>query len=235
VKIKTCKLSGHVAYCKLQCDNKLEISWSSTLYIGDKYSGNLRMAPGYYVSGILPSQYQRLCKAASIGTIGDANLSSVFSVYSNVISELVTESYENAPMNEMVSYEDMSGINIFTDARHDTRKKSMFSDVVCIGANTRKVLRSELISKIDIPHAQSHELIGTLRIYHYLDSVDNGIVVHIRLHCHDRNTSVNTFVNQRNKGTVSTNDSWHATKKLAKEVKKVTTGPKYQEGKTSHP
>jgi hypothetical protein len=74
--------------------------------------------------------------SASIGTIGDANLSSVFSVYTNVISELVTESYENAQMNEMVSYEDMSGINIFTDARHDTRTNSMFSDVVCIGANT---------------------------------------------------------------------------------------------------
>ena len=83
------------------------------------------MAHGYYVSGILPNQYQRLCEAASIGTIDDANLSSVFSVYTNVISELVTESYENAQMNEMVSYEDMSGINIFTDARHDTRCSRM--------------------------------------------------------------------------------------------------------------
>ena len=128
----------------------------------------------------------------------------------------------------------MSGINICTHARHDIRKIFMFSDVVCIGADTHQVLRSELISKIDSLHPQSHEFIGTLRIYHYLDSVDNGIVVHVRLHCHDRNTSVNTFVNQRNKGTVSTNDTWHATKKLAKEVKKVTTGPKYQEGKTSH-
>ena len=27
VKIKTCKLLSHVAYCKLQCDNKHEISW----------------------------------------------------------------------------------------------------------------------------------------------------------------------------------------------------------------
>jgi hypothetical protein len=35
-------------------------------------------------------------------------------------------------MNEIVSYEDMSGINILTDARHGTRKNSMFSDVVCI-------------------------------------------------------------------------------------------------------
>jgi hypothetical protein len=208
---------------------------SSSPYIGDKYLGNLRMAHGYYVSGILPNQYQRFCQAASIGTIGDVNLSSIFSVYTNVVSELVTESYEDALMNEIVSYEDMSGINILTDARHGTRKNSMFSDVVCIGANTHKVLRSELISKIDSPHAQSHELIGTRRIYDYFDSVDNGIGVHVRLHCHDRNTSVNKFVNQRNKGTVSTNDTWHATKNLAREVKKVTTGPKYQEGKTWHP
>ena len=138
-------------------------------------------------------------------------------------------------MNEMVYCEDMSGINIFTDARHGTRKKSMFLDVVCIGANTHKVLRIELISEIDSRHAQSHELIGTRRIYHYFNSVDNGIGVHVRLHCHDKNTSVNKFAYQRNKGTVSTNYTWHATKYLAKEVKNVTVGPKYQEGKTWHP
>ena len=74
------------------------------------------MAHGYYVSGILLNQYQRFCQAASIGTIGDVNLSSIFSVYTNVVSELVTESYEDALMNEIVSYEDMSGINILTDA-----------------------------------------------------------------------------------------------------------------------
>jgi hypothetical protein len=39
---------------------------------------------------------QRFCQAASIGTIGDVNLSSIFSVYTNVVSELVTESYEDA-------------------------------------------------------------------------------------------------------------------------------------------
>jgi hypothetical protein len=108
VKIKTCKLLGHVVYCKLQCDNKHEISWSSSRYIGDKYLGNLRMAHGYYVSGILPNQYQRFCQAASIWTIGDVNLSSIFSVYTNAVSELVTEPYEDVLMNEIVSYEDMS-------------------------------------------------------------------------------------------------------------------------------
>jgi hypothetical protein len=40
------------------------------------------------------------------------------------------------------------------------------------------------------------------QFYDYFDSVDNGIGAHVRLHCHDRNTSVNKFVNQRNKGTV---------------------------------
>ena len=157
------------AYCKLQCDNKHEISfivWIHILQYHDTlYWGQIfRMAHGYYVSMILPNQYQRLCRAASIGTIGDVNLSSIFSVYTNVVSELATKYYEDVLMNEIVSYENMSGINILTDARHDTRKNYMFSDVVCIGANTHKVLRSELISKIDSPHAQSHELIGTRRI-----------------------------------------------------------------------
>jgi hypothetical protein len=50
--------------------------------------------------------------------------------------KLATKSYEDVLMNEIVSYENMFGINILTDARHDTRKNYMFSDVVCIGANT---------------------------------------------------------------------------------------------------
>jgi hypothetical protein len=70
--------------------------------------------------------------------------------------KLATKSYEDVLMNEIVSYENMSGINILTDARHDTRKNYMFSDVVCIGANTHKVLRSELISEVSYLQAATH-------------------------------------------------------------------------------
>ena len=86
----------------------------------------------------------------------------------------------------------------------------MFTDVVCLGARTHKVLRVETVSKIDCPSSQKHELIGTERIYNYFKDLKNEFEVKIRVHCHDRNTSVNKFIRNSDMNTESTNDTWHA-------------------------
>lgn len=231
--VKSTDVKGHVGVCKLFCDEKHELLWCSSPYMGDKFLGNLRMAHGFYVSGILPNQYQRLCQAANIGTIGETTFSSIFQNYSPVVSDLVKDSCDTALMMEVGLYERMhEGIDIVTDARHGTRKNSMFTDVVCLGAITHKCLRVETVSKVDCPSAQKHELIGTERIYDYLNSLDG---VHVRVHCHDRNTSVNKFIRSRGVDAESTNDTWHATKNIAKEVKAICSGPRYKEGVTWHP
>lgn len=234
--LKSTDIKGHVGVCKLNCDEKHELLWSSSPYMGDKYLCNLRMSHGFYVSGILPNQYSRFCQASNIGTIGETTLNSIFQKYSPVVSQLVKESYETALLEEIASYEELhDGIDIVTDARHGTRKNSMFTDVVCLGARTHKVLRVETISKVDCTSAQKHELIGTERIYQYFKNLTDEYEVKIRVHCHDRNTSVNKFIRVNGIDTTSTNDTWHATKNIAKEIKTICSGPRYKEGQTWHP
>ena len=126
-------------------------------------------------------------------------------------------------------------IDIVTDARHGTRKNSMHTDVVCLGARTHKVLRVETIRKLDCPSTQKHELIGTERIYSYFENLDDECKTSIRIHCHDRNTSVNKFIQTNPMGAESTNDTWHATKNIAKNIKTICSGPRYKEGSTWHP
>ncbi|CAG2237867.1 unnamed protein product [Mytilus edulis] len=229
-------IKGHVGVCKLKCEEKHELLWSSSPYMGDKYLCNLRMSHGFYVSGILPNQYSRFCQASNIGTIGETTLNSIFQKYAPVVSQLVKESYETALLEEIASYEELQeGIDIVTDARHGTRKNSMYTDVVCLGARTHKVLRVETISKVDCTSAQKHELIGTERIYEYFKNLRDEYEVKIRVHCHDRNTSVNKFIRINGIDTESTNDTWHATKNIAKEIKTICSGPRYKEGQTWHP
>ena len=84
----------------------------------------------------------------------------------------------------------ISGINILTDARHSWRKNAKFSDVVCLGSRTHKVLKLETISKEDDFCSQRHELIGVKRIYQYFDSQS----IAVKTHAHDNNSSVSKFI-----------------------------------------
>lgn len=234
LKLEAFAQRGHVAIISFKCEKKHEISWSSTPYLGKKFQGNLRMLHGYFVSGILPNQFQRLCMAAGIGHIGEAYINEVFKTYKDVVKDFASESMESAILEEIASYEDMSAINILTDARHGTRKNSNHTDVVCIGANIHKVIRHEHVTKKDSPSTQKHELIGTKRLYDYFDQWQNGSGLNIRLHCHDKNASVNKFIYTEREDTTSTNDTWHCTKNVAKELKCICSGPKYKEGITWH-
>ena len=229
------KMIGHVAMTTLQCDKGHKIMWPSSPYLGDKYLANRRLAHGYFVSGIKLNQYHRVAEAAGIGNLGDDYLKELFTVYKECVAEKVTESTNDALLEEVGSYENLDGIDILTDARHATRKNSRYSDVVCIGAKSHKVLRAEIVSRDDDQHAQRHELVGTKRIYDYLDTADGGTGVHVRVHCHDRNTSVNKWIEDSRPATHSTNDTWHATKNIAKDLKKVCSGTQITKYKLWHP
>ena len=227
-------LSGHVGVFRLQCVKDHIISWHSSPYLGDKYLVNSRMAHGYFISGILPNQYERIMTATGIGILGNAYLSTFFESYSECVKALAKESIRDALLEEIVTYEDMDGINILTDAHHATRKISKYTDVICLGANSHKVLHYETVTRGDDPCAQRHESLGTQRIYDHLQSQENGSV-HIRVHCHDQNASVNKWIRDSRPDTESTNDTWHAAKNVSKEVRSVCARLLHLEGKTWHP
>ena len=227
------QMSGHVGVATFTCARKHQLRWHSSPYLGIKYLVNEKMAHGYFISGILPNQYVRIVDAAGIGKLGQGYLDTFFTTYSECVKTVVKESTDDTLLEEIVQYDNMDGINILTDARHGTRKNSKYSDVVCIGAKTHKVLRVETVTRAEEKCAQKHELIGTERIYKYLEAQEGG-TVHVRVHCHDRNSSVNSWLAANRQETVSTNDTWHATKNVAKEMRSVCSGPMYAEGKTWH-
>ena len=173
-------LSGHVGVFRLQCAKDHSISWHSSSYLGDKYLVNSRKAHGYFISGILPNQYERIMSATGIGILGNSYLNTFFEAYSECVKALAKESTRDALLEEIVTYEDMDDINILTDARHAIRKNSKYTDVICLGANPHKVLHYKTVTRGDDPCTQRHESLGTRRIYDHLQSQENG-GVHIRV------------------------------------------------------
>ncbi|CAC5386239.1 unnamed protein product [Mytilus coruscus] len=114
------------------------------------------------------------------------------------IDEEYNGSIETALMEEVGMYEDLTSIDIMTDARHGWRKNAKDTSVVAIGEKMHK----------------RHEKLGTQRIYNYLDDND----VKVGIHSHDRNMSINKFV--RDSDVVNQNDSWHEIKAVKSAMNK---------------
>ena len=55
--------------------------------------------------------------ATGIGILGNTYLNTFFESYSECVKALAKESTQDAFLEEIVTYEDMDGINILTDAR----------------------------------------------------------------------------------------------------------------------
>lgn len=228
-KFKKRTQKGHVAAIRFTCDKDKHHSvlWSSSPYLPNgEYMVNSRIFHGYECSGMLPVHYNRFSQGANIGHINKSKQSYMFDKYKRFVDEEYNDSIETALMEEVGMYEDLTSIDIMTDARHGWRKNAKDSSVVAIGEKMHKVLKCEHITKADDFVSQRHEKLGTQRIYQYLDDND----VKVGIHSHDRNMSINKLV--RESGVVNQNDSWHGIKAVKSAMKKVSSGPKYLQGKT---
>ena len=67
------------------------------------------------------------------------------------VKTLADESCKDALYEEIVSYPEMDGINILTDARHGTRRNSRYTGAVCTGTEIHKVLRIEAVTGHEEP------------------------------------------------------------------------------------
>ena len=140
----TVTLSGHVGVFRLQCAKDHMISWHSSPCLGDKHQVNSRMAHGYFISGILPNQYERIMTATVIGILGNTYLNTFFESYSERVKALAKESTRDALLEETVTYKDMDSINILTDARHATRRNSKYTDVLTLTLTPTKCCTTRL-------------------------------------------------------------------------------------------
>ncbi|CAH1242423.1 ZNF782 [Branchiostoma lanceolatum] len=248
VHLRTCRgsvhmeedigMDGHVGICTFLCT---ACPWSGRWNTSPKLPNNRflvndRMLHGSFTSGILTIQYEKLCSAANIGVVKEEDKNVVLDEYKVVVEELAAESMDNALEEEITGSvlaeddENFHGIKVLSDARHCWRKNAYNSDVVFLGHITHRVIRHVLVTKEDEPVSQNHETFGTRRFYEWADA--RGLSIH--LHGHDRNMSVNSLVKER-QYTDNGNDTWHATKNLAKSFAKVAKGTIVNRGRTWHP
>ena len=87
-----------------------------------------------------------------------------------------------------------------------------------------------MISKQDDPISQRHELIGVKKMNQEFDNK----TVSVRIHGHDRNSSINKCLSQGHSHVQNAKDTWHATKGIVKVLKSITSGPKKMHGITWH-
>ncbi|CAH1238875.1 Hypp5655 [Branchiostoma lanceolatum] len=229
---------GHVAVVKIQCRRGCIYRWTSSPHVGKPFLVNLRIAHGYLSSGILPNQYQRICKAAGIGKLSDDKLKKSMILYSEVVDAMVTASMEKA-MDEEIGdgeqEEEESKLSIVTDARHAQRRNSHRSDIMALGQTKHRVLGYAPVTKAEEVSSQRHEMRGTKKLYDRFDELGVQIVDH----AHDRSNVINKLIRDRQpypdgSKTTNSNDTWHATKGIARKFKKVSHGAKRTEGVTWH-
>ena len=73
------------------------------------------MAHGYFLSGMLPNQYDRLCNSVGLGKIGEKYLDELQTVYQTIVKEEADISQLEALQEEIalsVASEQENGIHI---------------------------------------------------------------------------------------------------------------------------
>ena len=193
-------------------------------------------------SGILPSQYERFCNMVQFGHFTTYMQEKLRKTYSEMVGKEAQDSCEQALLVELgydipddeteeTNTDNFQHVSMITDARHGWRRNSRQTDVVAIGVETHKVLRLEVVTKVEEVISQRHELTGTRRLYEYFDSVFDGVGVGMKVHAHDRNASINNFVKREYPETVNQNDTWHVAKREEKQAKPIVGGPAATHGK----
>lgn len=121
---------------------------------------NLRITHAYLSSGLLPSQLQRFLEASGLDTLPYTHNSANVNEYAGCVEEERKMSCASALQKE-IQITRNNGIDIITDARHSTRRNSKYTDVVCIGYDSHKVIEHVVVRREDDSCSQRHELYGT--------------------------------------------------------------------------
>ena len=244
---------GHAGKLTLLCSARHTFKYDTSPHMeGGKLLVNMRFVHAVMTTGLRFSEYERFCNASKIGICPESYFEGVRDMYCDITSQLmeqsvsdaideevnhtlleVAEIYEetnNDEENDERMYDEYKGISIITDARHGWRRNAAQSDIVAIGMKTHKVVGVATVTREDDPVSQRHELIGAKQIYEQFNS--KGINVDV--HGHDRNASVNKYIREEHPLVSNANDTWHAAKGIAKEMKKITSGPKKYEGINWH-
>ena len=132
--IKKVTKRGHVSVLKLVCSctsRKHTYMWSSSPFMQNgKYLVNQRITHAFVCCGMLPSHYARFATAAGIGVMSVKQRDSFFKKFKVHVEEEYKASTNDALLEEIGCYEDLTGIDTITDARHDWRKNAKDTSVL---------------------------------------------------------------------------------------------------------
>ncbi|XP_070556938.1 uncharacterized protein [Ptychodera flava] len=225
---------GHAGRVSFSCLEGHAFNWNSSPYLPNgRLLVNYRLLHGFYASGTREETYEVITSGAKMGTVKQAYRKTFFDKYRQSVHEETVKSLEDALHVEIASEDRASnpGIDIMSDARHGTRKNSKNTDVVILGDISHKCIHKEVITKEDDSCTQRHEMVGMRKFYNWADEKGVPIIVH----GHDNNASVNKFLREERPDTVSSNDTWHVTKAVGKEMKKISMGSNRNQNVTWHP
>ncbi|MDD9361357.1 MAG: hypothetical protein PV344_00260 [Anaplasma sp.] len=223
---------GFAARLEVRChEHTLVLDTSSK--VGDLRVVDCTVAVAFVCSGMLGTQFEKFCLFSGVPYSRRA-LEKLITLIGAAVEILRMESMTAAQQEEARSTNQRdsstTSLSIETDARHACRKNSFHSDVVALGQKSHKVVGIVHITKKDEPSSQKHEAVGTQQLYKYFDERN----ISVTDHSHDRYTTVNKMIRERN-GTTNSNDRWHAAKGMLKGMKLIAFGPKKNEGRTWHP
>ncbi len=203
----------------------MQFEWESSPKLSTDldYVVNYKCVHAYLCSGILPIQYIKFSKYANIGIPTRYTREKMISVYARSVETVKTQSLVDAVVYERAQTNAPdNSINIMSDARHACRKNSFHSDIPALGYKTHKVVAYSHITKEDERSSQKHELCGTKKLYDNFRERN----IKIKIHVHDRNSSVSRYLADEQPECMDAYDTWHGSKEVKRGAAKITKGTK---------
>ncbi|KAM7427626.1 hypothetical protein ABFA07_021273 [Porites harrisoni] len=223
---------GHVCRLELPCVSNDSVVWLSSGLLGQpaKYSANVRMVHAFTCTGLTETQYHSFSKAAGMGSVMDKTIDTIYRDsgfgYIGIVRDLAKKSMEDARREvEVTPYYTANGDCIITDARHDSSRAAMHSTVSAISMSNKKIISVCNWSRADERSAPSREVPMTKEMVTNLTEVLAHNVTEV---AHDCVVALKNWFEGR--GIKNSFDTWHGTKGVARDMKKVCSGARRDEG-----
>ncbi|XP_068711084.1 uncharacterized protein [Montipora foliosa] len=223
---------GHVCRLEVPCVCSDLVVWLSSGVLGHpaKYFANVRMVHAFTCTGLTESQYHNFAEAANIGSVMDKTIDTIYKEngfgYMAIVRELSVNSMGDArrEVQGTVNYI-LNGDCVITDARHDSSRAAMHSTVSAISMSNKKIIAVCNWSRANERSAPSREVPMTKEMITNLIENQGHNVKEI---AHDCVMALKAWF--QGKGIKNSFDTWHGTKGVARDMKKVCSGTRRDEG-----
>lgn len=215
---------GHVVRVLFVCRrcHQQKRTWASSRIFSGHYLINQKVVHSFSCAGVLEAQYTKFCKFALLGHVGHKYVKQVYERrgYVSLVAKAAETSMQSA-VEDVVARPEYAtdGEWVIMDARHDSTANAYHTTVPCLSGSTQKIMGISTISRTGHGVAQTRELQCTKTVLPAV--IARG--VDVREVAHDMQAQVTRFVTTELK-LLNSYDTWHGTKNVTKQLKKITQG-----------